>query len=540
MQDWLADRARATPDATALIDAGTDERWTFAELDRDVERVAGRLAALGIGAGDHLVSLLGSRVASVRLVHAAMRLGAVLAPLGDRLAAPEARERIDRADATAVVCGADTEAVAVEAVAGGAAGDGSTRDVPVASVDDPEREGVTGLSSVESAADAERETAAFDAADWRLGDTQLLLFTSGTTGTPKAVRLTTGNLLASAVASAFRLGLLPGDRWLVALSIHHTGGITPVLRMALSGTTVVLRESFEAGPTADDLAAYEVTGVSLVPTMLSRMLDARGTLADSLRTVLLGGAPATRELIERCRNYSVPVHPTYGMTETASQIATARPAEAFENPETVGRPLFWTDLTVRDEAGAELAPGETGELVVAGPTVTPGYYGDDAATEAAFGAGGLRTGDVGYRDEAGRVYVLDRKDDRILTGGETVDPGEVVAALREHPGVADAAVVGLPDEEWGQRVAALVVPADPGAAGADRAGTDADAGAAERLDADAVEAFCRERLAGYKLPRVIAFADALPRTASGTVERPAVVERLAAVRADDDGSDGER
>ncbi|WP_101297688.1 AMP-binding protein [Halegenticoccus soli] len=505
MNDWLTHRARATPDSTALVAADTGREWDYAELDAAVERTAGRLAALGVTAGDHLGVLLPSRVVYVRLVHAAMRLGATLVPLSDRLTATELADQIETADLTALVCGAETEARAVEAAGG----------VPAASVDDPESGGVASLSAA--------EPVAFDPASWEHDDPLAMLFTSGTTGAPKAVVLTAGNVFHSAVASAFRLGVAPDDRWLVALSLYHMGGLAPLYRSALYGTAVVLRTSFDPGGTADDVGAYGATGISLVPTMLRRMLDSRGTLSDSLRFVLLGGAPAPRSLVRRCRDYSVPVCPTYGMTETASQIATASPGEAFEFEGTVGRPLLWTDLAVVGDEGDEVAPGEIGEFVVSGATVSPGYYGNPEATADAFGPRGLRTGDVGYRDEAGRVYVLGRIDDRIITGGENVDPGEVAEALRDCPGVAEAAVVGLPDDEWGERVAALVVRDDPD------------------LTADAVEAHCRERLAGYKLPRTIAFEEGeLPRTASGTVERPAVRERIVSLveAREADGEDG--
>ncbi|MFC6825733.1 o-succinylbenzoate--CoA ligase [Halopelagius fulvigenes] len=509
MRDWLSHRVRASPNATALILASTGESWTFAELDSMVEETAGRLAALGVESGDHLGVVTETRVASVRLLHAAMRLGVTLVPMGDSLTAGELRSQAETADVTAVVCGSATEGRAVEAAG----------DAPVVSVDPPATDEATALedASPESVEPASRE----------LDDPQLLLFTSGTTGDPKAVTLTIRNLLSSAVASAFRLGFDPADRWLVALSLHHMGGIAPVLRMPLYGMTVVLRPEFRAGPTADDIERHEVTAVSLVPTMLRRMLEKRGTLSESLRVVLLGGAPASSELIARCRNYSVPVYPTYGMTETASQIATARPKEAFRNVGTVGRPLYWTDLTVVGESGTPVERGETGELVVSGPTVTPGYYGDSEATAEAFCEYGLKTGDAGYLDAEGRLYVLNRVDDRIITGGENVEPGEVVDVLRSHPEVRDAAVVGVPDPEWGERVGALVVPGS------------------EEVTRDGVEEYARERLAGFKLPRIVAFADELPRTVSGTVKRDAVRERLEAVaegedeEAEDEAVDGE-
>jgi O-succinylbenzoic acid--CoA ligase len=500
--DWLTERARTSPEAVALVEApdgestGDETEWTFAELDSAVEETAGRLAALGVRSGDHLGVLMETRVAFVRLVHAAMRLGAVLVPMNTRLARPELTRQAEVADLNAVVCESETEADAV-----------AISEPPVASVDSPENEAVAALG--------DRPPAEFEAASWSREDPQAMLFTSGTTGDPKAVGLAMGNFLASATASAFRLGVTPDDNWLLCLSMYHMGGLSVVLRSALYGTTVVLQEGFDARQAADAIAEYGITGVSLVPTMLRRILDARESLANSLRFVLLGGAPAPDELLSRCEKRGVPVHPTYGMTETASQIATARPREAFEHRGTVGRPLLRTDVAVVGEGGGDgderepVPAGETGELVVSGPTVMRGYYGDPEATADAFGEHGFHTGDVGYRDEAGRIWVLNRREDRIITGGENVHPGEVVEALREHPGIRDVAVVGLDDEEWGERVAALVVPE-----------ADAD------LSVEDVEGFCDEKLAGYKRPRSIAFAEDLPRTASGTVERGAVRERL--------------
>jgi O-succinylbenzoic acid--CoA ligase len=289
--------------------------------------------------------------------------------------------------------------------------------------------------------------------------------------------------------------------------MYHMGGLAPVFRTALYGTTLVLQESFDARETAAVLDDHDVTGVSLVPTQLRRLLDANWTPPGALRTVLLGGAPASAELVTDAHERGVPVAPTYGLTETASQVATAAPAAAKGHPDSVGQPLVFAEVLVRNSDGQPVEPGETGELVVDGPTVTPGYL-DDSRTAEAFGEHGLHTGDIGYRDADGRLWVLGRADDTILTGGENVHPTDVVAALCEHDAIAEAAVVGLPDEEWGERVAALVVPTDDGLTVAD------------------VDGHARETLAPYKRPKTVAVADALPRTASGTVDREAVRERL--------------
>nr|WP_323192367.1 o-succinylbenzoate--CoA ligase [Halostella sp. PRR32] len=480
----------------AVVVHGTGQTWTYAELDSAVDETAGRLAALGVREGDHVGVLMHTRMAFVRLVHATARLGATLVPLNARLTAAELDSQVDRADLMLLVCESDTETTAVDAAG----------DVPVASVDAP----ATGRSEAEVGAFADVDPVTVTPIERSLDDRQYVLYTSGTTGQPKAVSLTVGNMLANATASAFRLGVLPHDRWFDPLPMYHMGGLAPVVRSALYGTTVVIQREFDARETADALNERDATGISLVPTMLRRMLDAGETLSDSLRFVLLGGAPTPDALIERCGEAGVPVCPTYGLTETASQLATARPDEALDHLGTVGRPLSMTDVTVVGEDGESLPPHESGELVVSGPTVTPGYYDDPDETAAAFGEHGLHTGDIGYVDEAGRLRVLNRREDRIVTGGENVDPIEVANVIRDHPDVRDVAVVGLDDPEWGERVAALVA-REP---------------AADGLSPDAIRDHCAGRLTGYKHPWTVGFADELPRTASGTVDREAVRERL--------------
>ncbi|WP_226013149.1 class I adenylate-forming enzyme family protein [Halomicrobium salinisoli] len=478
--DLLRARAESTPDRTLLVDADEDERWSAAEFDR---RVA--LAAAGIDAlpGEGRVgTLLSTGVPFAEVAFAVPRIGRTLVPLNVRLDRETLADQVERAGIEVLLCNGDTAALA-RAVAGD--------DVTVADVDaldDSTSDG--GAPSDPRDPDAER----------------LVMFTSGTTGRPKGVRLTTANLVASASASADRLGVDPDDRWLICLPMYHMGGLAPLLRSTVYGTTAVLQREFDADETAEVMRERDVTGVSLVPTALTRLLDAGWTPPESLRFVLLGGGPAPADLIDRCERHEVPVFPTYGLTETASQVATATPEEAFDHEGTVGRPL--RDATVSIVAdGSEQPPGEAGEVVVDGPTVTPGYL-DDAATAAAFGDRGLYTGDRGYLDADGRLWILGRADDVIVTGGENVRPAKVADALREHPAVDDAAVVGVPDDEWGERVAALVVP------GGD-------------LTVDDLRARARDELPAFAVPKTVRFVDRLPRTASGTVDRERARELLA-------------
>ncbi|MFP8891611.1 class I adenylate-forming enzyme family protein [Natrialbaceae archaeon A-CW2] len=530
--DLLARRARTTPERTALIDVATEREWTYRDLDVAVDGLRRRLPG---SRGERIGVLLETRPTFAMLPFAAMRTERTLVLLNCRESPVELAEKATRAGVESLLCGRETESLARdirEAMGDGVSSEGEenetntdSRQVPVYSIDESETTGVMLLSEPgqKAVTDAETregnrtETSEGDSAETNEGDRTetsegvnsdsnenilLIAFTSGTTGTPKGVTLTATNLVSSAVASAFRLGVDRTDRWLCCLPMYHMGGLAPVFRCALYGTTVVLQRAFEPPETARVLEDYDVTGVSLVPTMLNRLLEAGWEPASSLRFVLLGGAPADSRLLERCERTDVPVYPTYGMTETASQIATATPEEAFAHDGTVGQALVCTSVSVLDEDGTPAEPGSPGELVVSGPTVTPGYL-DPEQTAAAFSTRGLRTGDVGFRDEDGRLWILDRRADRIVTGGENVDPAKVRQVLESHSGVRKAAVVGLDDHEWGERVAALVVPEDGDGP----------------LEVSAVQTYCRERLAGFKVPKTIGQAPALPRTASGTVDR---------------------
>jgi o-succinylbenzoate---CoA ligase len=303
-------------------------------------------------------------------------------------------------------------------------------------------------------------------------DIWVILHTSGTTAAPKPVELTYGNFRASAAAAQANLAIGPGDRWLCVLPLFHVGGLSILTRTAFYGASAVVHERFDAAAVRDSLESGEATVVSLVATMLRRLRDAGLERAPALRAALIGGGPVPRDLLEWGREVGLPLLQTYGMTETCSQIATAAAGSD------AARPL----------PGVEVRIGADGEILARGPMVARGALGDD---------GWLHTGDRGRLDSSGFLHVEGRIKDTIVTGGENVAAAEVEEALAAHPAVSDAAVVGRPDPEWGERVTAFVV-----------------------LDGEHVEdaeliAWCRERLAGYKVPRAIVRVGELPRTESG-------------------------
>jgi o-succinylbenzoate---CoA ligase len=303
-----------------------------------------------------------------------------------------------------------------------------------------------------------------------LDATAIVVHTSGTTSAAKPVELTYGNWLWSALGSAVALGLDADERWLCTLPLSHVGGLSILLRSAIYATTAVLHDGFDAAAVVDELGGGGATLVSVVPTTLARLLDAGLERPAALRAALVGGGPIPAELLGRAAAAGVPAVATYGLTEACSQVTTGGPA------------LFCTRVRI-----------DRGEILVAGPTVAPRAAGPD---------GWLRTGDLGELDAAGDLTVTGRAADTIVTGGENVAPTEVEAVLASHPAVADVAVHGAPDADWGERIVATIV-LQPGAS----------------ATAQELAGYCHVRLARYKRPKVFRFALDLPRTQSGKLLR---------------------
>lgn len=306
-----------------------------------------------------------------------------------------------------------------------------------------------------------------------------VIHTSGTTAAPRPVELTIGNWVANAVGSALALGLDTNERWLCTLPLSHVGGLSIPIRSAIYGTTVVLHERFDAPAVARAIQHDEITLASLVPTTLQRLLDVGLRSPAHLRCALVGGGPLAPTLVQHAEEAGIAVAQTYGMTEACSQITTSLPGEHA----TAGRPLLGTKVEIASD----------GEILVAGPTVAPGVADPD---------GWLHTGDLGRLDGSGRLTVTGRKADTIVTGGENVAPAEVESVLLAHPAVADAAVHGRPDPQWGEAVVATVVVHD-----------------GSHAEEEELRAHAASQLASFKVPKEIAFAAHLPRTASGKLLR---------------------
>jgi O-succinylbenzoic acid--CoA ligase len=324
-----------------------------------------------------------------------------------------------------------------------------------------------------------------------------VLWTSGSAGRPRGVVLSGAALRHSASASASRLGLRPGDRWLASLSMAHVGGLALVTRAVLLGAEILATGPFDTSVANALVDRGRVTHASLVPTQLLRLLEARASAPppDTFRCVLVGGAQAPPDLLRRALDAGWPLALTYGLSEMSSQVATAPPELVRRLPGTVGPPL----------EGVEVRITELGEILARGPTQAVGYLA--AAGPLADEDGWHATGDLGRLDGEGNLWIVGRISFRILSGGVSVDPVEVEEVLRSHPTVVDACVVGVDDAEWGERVVAAVVPVEG------------------EFDLEVLDAFARERLMPAKRPRRWLLLDSLPLNPNGKLDREAVRRR---------------
>ncbi len=472
-------RAAQTPAAPALESA--DGTWSFAELADQSKRAASYLGAT-VAAGSSPIALLMSGDARFAAwFHAVTLTGRPVLPLNLRLTASELASQLEHARAACLL---------------GEAGDERLEELRARLPGCP----VIAAPSLHSlAADREPLRDRPNGAD----DILAVLYTSGTSGRPKGACLTWSNFAASARAAEDRLGAAVCRRWLACMPLFHVGGLSILLRSVLFGGPVRLQSRFDPAAVSDVLDGEAVAGVSLVPTMLSRLLAYRGARAAprGLEVLLLGGAAAAPELVTRALAAGYPVCPTYGLTEATSQVATSAPPRAGGREAAPMLPVLGTEVRIVAN-GSDVPPGEVGEIVVRGATVMHGYLRDDEATSRVLRGGWLYTGDIGLLDAAGGLHVLDRRDDLVVSGGENVYPAEIEAVLLEHPAVDDAGVTGVPDADLGSRVVAWVV-VKPGS----------------NSTIESLQRHCRERLAGFKQPREFRLVPSLPRNAAGKLQR---------------------
>ena len=555
------------PDAVAVAFEGVEHSYrAFAD---QIAATAAWLAEAGVGEGDRVAWLGPNRPAVLRLMLGCSWLGAIYLPLNSRLAPPEHRWILDHAQPRLLAVDAGFEAHAAQldalrdigAAADAPAGPNARRDTRSA------RDQLARLGARQGARAAPAAPARFDvrcamrvvpdepewpgapdAAPPRLGTPAhpvLLAYTSGTTGHPKGAVLDQAAMAANAVNSTHAHDLTSHDRVLTTIPLFHVGGLNiQTLPALLGGAAVLLQRAFDAGQFLDDVEQWQPTWTVLVPAALTAVAaHPRFAGADlgSLRGIMTGSSPVPTAATQPYFDRGIPVGQIYGSTETAPIAVHLRCDEAAEHPGSCGKPSTMCEVRIVTDAGADAAVGERGELWVRGPSVLRAYWRDADATAEALSDGWFRTGDVGHADDDGWIFIDDRRKDMIISGGENIYPAELEEILAHSDLVAEATVVGVPDERWGEVPVIVAVPAsqppgdhtaaqdadddtsaDNGTSAADSAGAGEGGSVAARL-----LGLLDGQLARFKRPKAVFWADELPRTALGKVRKHEVRAMLA-------------
>ncbi|GAB2505719.1 acyl-CoA synthetase [Nocardiopsis aegyptia] len=499
---WSARRARTSPERVAVVHEGA--ALTYAELHARVLRLAWALRGLGVRTGDRVAYLGGNHPALLETLLACGTVGAVFVPLNTRLATPELDTIVRDCAPALLFHGGDHTGPAAELRAAGAVPQ-LVRVAGTAERGEDDRAGTAPAGATAPAYEeliAAHEPEPLDA-PVGLDDVCMIMYTSGTTGRPKGAMLTHGNITWNCVNVLLDVDITADEVTLVTAPMFHTAALNMTcLPTLLKGARVVIAPRFDPDLTLDLIESEGVTWMFGVPAMFNALSAApRWAEADlsSIRILEAGGAPVPDTTIATYQKRGLTFLQGYGMTETAPGVLFLGAADAVRKAGSAGRPSFFTDARVVRPDLTPADPHEPGEIVVRGPNVMLGYWGRGAGTPSSHTTDGwFRTGDVAVTDEDGYVRIVDRVKDMYISGGENVYPAEVENVLHEHPDIADCAVIGVPDDRWGEVGHAVVVLSE-------RAGATAD---------DLAD-HCRRHLAGYKVPKSFAFADALPRNASG-------------------------
>jgi O-succinylbenzoic acid--CoA ligase len=468
--NWLVQRAHLTPDKTAL--SFGEKSWTFSELQEKSMSLARKLKANGLNDGDRIALLGPSSIEMVFVIQSCVLAGLEIVMLNSRLTKIELQWQLDDSGAIAVVVSDELKSLV----------DGS---------------GVRTIQFSEIEKSVEHQLDVMDI--WNTDRTITIMYTSGTTGYPKGVRQTAGNHVSSAMSSVLNLGLSENDVWLCTMPLFHISGFSILVRSLLYGMEVRLYDKFDATKAAEEIRTGSVTRMSVVSVMFDkilRKLEEESAMAHpTFKSMLAGGGSVPVDYLKRAQKLGIPVLQTYGMTETSSQTATLTAADAIRKMGSAGKPLFFNQIKIKDA----LSPGDRGEVYIRGPHVTPGYIGR-FSDHSPLVDGWLATGDIGYLDNEGYLYIIDRRSDLIISGGENIYPAEIENVLVGHPKVLEAGVCGKEDDEWGSVPVAYIVTSG-------------------EVTVEELEAFCLERLARYKVPKEIQFVDYLPRNASNKLLR---------------------
>ena len=504
--DWIAHFSRRTPDKVAVVDLFSERRFTYAQFDARISRLATHLRdRLTIARGDRVAVLALNTTDTLEVQFACGRLGAVFLPLNTRLTVPELQFIVG--DAAPKVMVHDTDLAEIARTV-----------AKLCNVESAIALGPGG--SYESAIAAAKPLASCE--DLTLNDISTIMYTSGTTGQPKGAIITHGMTFWNCVNLGGPAYISPSSVLLTVLPLFHTGGLNcytnPVLH---AGGTVLIMRAFDPGLTLK-LISDPVQGINVffgVPSIYQFMAQHPSfETADFSRLIIggVGGAPMPVPLLNVFEAHGVALQQGYGMTETSPAVLALDREDAVRKAGSSGKPVLHTEVRIVRPDGTDAAVGELGELWVKGPNVTPGYWNRPEANRTSFTDGWLHTGDATRIDEDGFYYIIDRWKDMYISGGENVYPAEVENVLHQITAIAEAAVIGVPDPQWGE-VGMAIVALKPG----------------QSLSEAQILKHCAANLARFKCPRLIRFVDALPRNATGKIHKPTLRENFAIATATD-------
>ncbi|WP_043931416.1 acyl-CoA synthetase [Bacillus sp. EB01] len=489
--DWLDTRAKLTPSAAAVADAETDRSWSFEQINNRAKALACWLSEQGVQKGDRVALLAPNDISYFDLLFACGKIGAIFVPLNWRLAVNELTFIIG--DCTPKLLGFHSNfAKQVSQL-------WNELDLSIC-IDGTHYEEIIERYIAKLAQTAGEDAAIDDE------DPLAMIYTGGTTGYPKGAVLSHRAVLWNGISTIVSWNLTNEDKTVTYLPMFHTGGLNALtIPILMAGGTVAIASEFSPEKAIRNLVKYRCTIVLFVPTMYHLLVKSelfQETEFHDMNIFLSGGAPCPLEIYEAFAQKGKQFKEGYGLTEAGPNNFYIDPADAQRKRGSVGKPMMYHSVKIVDELGAEAGRGMVGELVIQGRHAFSFYWGNEQATKDTLRDGWLYTGDLARRDEDGYYYIVGRKKDMIITGGEKVYPLEVEHWLCEHPEVQEAAVVGAPDQKWGEAVTAFVVLREGSV-----------------LTEDDIKQFCRQELGGYKVPKKIYLVEEMPKTHVGKISK---------------------
>ena len=502
--DWLERWEELKPDKTALIDVYTNRSYTYREFNRRANRLAnGWRDKWGIQQGDRVGILAKNCGEYLESLFAAAKIGAILVPINIRLAGPELSYIINDSEPRGLIVGEDYVA-AISEIKHNISGmnylllDGS------ASQD---------MTPYEDFLESSDDQVPQLQAPVTLDDPQVILYTSGTTGYPKGSIQTHGNILFNSINAILSLDIISSDIFLCGLPMFHTGGLhvqtTPTLH---AGGTVVIMRSFDAREALKLIDEGKVNTVFFVYTMWQFMCehaDFHRTNFSGLRMAWSGGGPCPLPVLKAFQDKGVPLSQGYGLTEAGPDATILLAEDSIRKLGSIGKSSFHNSIRIVDDNDTDVSQGEVGEILLRGPTVTPGYWNKPEATAESLKGGWFHTEDLGFMDEEGYYFIVDRKKDMIISGGENIYPAEIEKVIYQHPKVAKVAVIGIPHEKWGEVGHAVVCPKK-----------------GEKITEEEITNFLMDKLARFKIPKSVSFMEELPQSPSGKILKRVLKEHF--------------